>query len=371
MPDNVFDLRQEVSEEHAPMSALDELPLHQWSEQEMRFQSTTDPRAYERYWFTAQDTTGDLYVVTGFGLYPNLRTVEAYSIVNLRGQHTTVRSHRRLKPSRADMRVGPINFEPLQAFKEWRLTLDENEYGISYDLRWSDTKRAILQPIRFLGGYESFGRPQGVVTVKGERFEITPEAYNGSRDHHWGVRDGVGGLGHMLNPSGTSVTTGGVWVEFRDWSIWGNRVLYNLGDKHAGTGQIARQERKLTFEEDTHIFSGGVVSVTFQGGETKELRFRRLGQQSAYLRCGMYGGREGGTPNGNIWHGMYVGDNVVSGETYDTTKAEIRHLLAGAADHHCEVTCDGEVAYGMFESHDPLTWEMCRDGRPGYALLSE
>jgi len=74
-----------------------------------------------------------------------------WSIVNLRGQHTTVRSHRRLKPSRADMRVGPINFEPLQAFKEWRLTLDENEYGISYDLRWSDTKRAILQPIRFLG----------------------------------------------------------------------------------------------------------------------------------------------------------------------------------------------------------------------------
>jgi hypothetical protein len=30
-----------------------------------------------------------------------------------------------------------------------------------------------MQPTRFLGGYESFGRPEGTVTVKGERFEIT------------------------------------------------------------------------------------------------------------------------------------------------------------------------------------------------------
>jgi hypothetical protein len=66
---------------------------------------------------------------------------------------------------------------------------------------------------------------------------------------------------------------------------------------------------------------------------------------------------------------MYVGDNVVSGETYDTTDASVRHLLAGAADHHCEVRCGDEVAYGMFESHDPITWEMARDRRAGYSLI--
>ncbi len=370
MPDQRYDIRDQVSPEHAPMDALDELPVHQWSERDMRFQATTDARAYERYWFTAQDKKGDLFVVTGFGLYPNLSTVEAYSIVNLRGQHTTVRAHRRIKPSRFDMRVGPINFEPVQAFKEWRLTLDENEYGIAYDLRWLETKRAIMQPTRFLGGYESFGRQEGTVTVKGERFEITTDAYVGSRDHHWGVRDGVGGKGHMINPEGTSVATGGVWVEFKDWSVWGARVLYNLGDTRPQAGNIVRQERRLTFEPDTHIFTGGIVGVTLQTGETRELHFKRLGQQTAYLRCGMYGGREGGTPNGDIWHGMYVGDNAVSGETYDTTKADVRHLLAGAADHHCEVICDGETTYGMFESHDPLTYEMAKEGRPGYRLLA-
>jgi hypothetical protein len=363
-----YDALQDIAPEFAPLSALDELPLHQWSEREMRFESTTDPRAYERYWFTAQDQKGDLFVVTGFGLYPNLGTVEAYAIVNLRGQHTTVRAHRRIGGNRLDMRVGPIDFKPVTGFGEWRLTLDDNDYGIAYDLRWFDTKRAVLQPIRGIGGYESFGRPEGTVVVRGEAFNITRDAYNGSRDHHWGVREGVGGRGHMINPEGTSVATGGVWVEFSDWSVWLNRVLYNIGDPRPGAGQIVRQERKLAFD-DTNIFAEGVITNTLANGEVRELQMKRLGFQTAYLRCGMYGGREGGTPDGDVWHGMYVGDNVVTGETYDTTQPDVRRHIMGAADHHCVVTSGVETTYGMFESHDPMTFELAKAGRMGYGLL--
>ncbi len=363
-----MNLNREVSPEHAPMWALTELPVHEWSDREMLMESTSDPRAYERYWFTCQDRTGDLLVVTGFALYPNLRTVEAFSIVNLRGQHTTVRAHRRLTSNRLDMRVGPINNELVEPFEEWRLTLDENDYGISYDLRWFDTKRSVRQPM-LLGGYETFGRSEGVVTVGDERFDITRDAYCGSRDHHWGVRDGVGGPGHSLRPDGTSTVTSGQWVEFGDWSIWGNRVLYNLGDERPGAGRVVRQERRLQFDPQTHLFTGGVVTNTLESGEVKELQYRRLGSQIAFLRCGMYGGREGGTPEGDIWHGMYVGDGVVSGETFDVTQPEVQRRLAGGANYHCEVTCDGETTVGLFETHDPLTWEMCRDGVPGHALL--
>ena len=103
----------------------------------------------------------------------------------------------------------------------------------------------------------------------------------------------------------------------------------------------------------------------------KELHFRRLGSQIGFLRCGMYGGREGGTPVGDIWHGVYVGDDVVSGETYDVTQPAVQIELAGGANHHCEVTCDGETTTGLFENHDPMTWELCRDGAPGYSLLEE
>lgn len=361
-------LDRETSPEHAPMWALTELPVHEWSTRDMLMEATTDPRAYERYWFTCQDRTGDLLLVTGFALYPNLGTVEAYAIVNLRGRHTTVRAHRRLTANRLDMRVGPLDFELVDPFREWRLTLAPNGHSIEYDVRWFDTKRSIRQP-QFIGGYETFGAPEGSVTVRGERFALTREAYNGSRDHHWGVRDGVGGRGHSLRPDGVSTSTAGQWVEFGDWSIWGNRVLYPLGDARAGAGRVVRQERRLRFDPETKLFVGGVVRNTLEGGEVKELRYRRLGSQVAFLRCGMYGGREGGTPDGDLWHGQYVGDGMVSGETYDVTQPEVQLRLAGGANHHCEVTCDGETTYGLFETHDPITYELCRDGAPGFALL--
>jgi hypothetical protein len=365
-----MNLNYEVSAEHAPMSAISELPVHEWSERDMLMESTSDPRAYERYWFTCQDRTGDLLLVTGFALYPNLGTFEAFSIVNLRGQHTTVRAHRRLTSNRMDMHAGPIDFELVEAFKDWHITLDANDYGIEYDLHWYDTKRAVRQPA-FLGGYETFGQVAGIVRVGGEEFTITRDAYSGSRDHHWGVRDGVGGRGHSVRQDGISTAPSGQWVEFGDWSVWLNRVLYNLGDARRGTGRIVKQENRLQFDPETHLFTGGIVANTLESGEVKELHFRRLGSQIGFLRCGMYGGREGGTPVGDIWHGVYVGDDVVSGETYDVTQSAVQIELAGGANHHCEVTCDGETTTGLFETHDPMTWEFCRDGAPGYSLLEE
>ena len=54
------------------------------------------------------------------------------------------------------------------------------------------------------------------------------------------------------------------------------------------------------------------------------MTFERLGNQIAFLRCGMYGGPNGGTPNGDVWQGMKVGDGVVSGETYDANDPAVR-----------------------------------------------
>jgi hypothetical protein len=115
---------------------------------------------------------------------------------------------------------------------------------------------------------------------------------------------------------------------------------------------------------------GGIVSVTLQTGETKDLHFKRLGYQTAYLRCGMYGGRRAARPTATS--GMACTPVTTSSPVRPSTPPcfDVRHLLAGAADHHCEVTCDGETTYGMFESHDPLTYEMAKEGRPGYSLLA-
>lgn len=342
----------ELPEEYGALTPLQEYPVHEWAEDGFPgFEARSDPRAYERYWFTTQDRTGELLVVTGFGLYPNLKTVEAYGIVNLRGRHTTVRGHRSLTRNRFDMTVGPLSFEVVQPFRQWHLSLADNEYGISYEIDWLDSKRQVLRPPG-LGGYESFGRQRGVVIVEGERFALTESAFLGSRDHHWGVRDGVGGPGHAI-AGGRRPTTapGGQWVEFDDWSIWLNRVFYNVGDARPGAGQVVNQDIRIRFDDDRKTLREIRTTNLLDTGEVKELHWQVLGNQVAALRCGMYGGPDGGTPTGNLFHGMYVGEKVVSGETFDLGDPVQRVQVLGNDDYHCRVTCDGETTYGVFEAN--------------------
>lgn len=363
--------------EHTPLSPMDEYMIHQ-TPQPLRVMYTSDARAYERYWFTAQDRTGDLFVVQGCGFYPNLDTADAFSIIVYQGQHTTVRAYRRLGDDRMDMQLGPINAEVITPFREWRLTLGANEQDVSYDLRWKDTKRAVFHHLgtgatyhgRIAGetsGYESFGYPEGWVNYKGRRFELSQATFNGSRDHHWGIRNGVGGPAHLQQTP--PYAYGGQWVEFRDWSIWGPRVLYNLGDPRPGAGRIVRQVFRLRFHPESKVFTEGIVANTLASGDVKEVHYRRLNSQCAYLRCGNYGGPTGGTPDKDIWWGMDRGDLLVEGETYDVTNPAVQAKLAGLDDHHCLATCDGETAIGIFEPNEPTAYEFCARGVPGYSLL--
>ena len=96
-------------------------------------------------------------------------------------------------------------------------------------------------------------------------------------------------------------------------------------------------------------------------GEVKTVTFERFGNQIAFLRCGMYGGPNGGTPNGDIWHGMYVGDNVVSGETYDVNDPEARNQICGLDQHHMRFECDGKISAGLFEAYDTLCYDEFKD----------
>ena len=130
----------------------------------------------------------DLLVVAGMGIYPNLGTAEAFAIVNVRGRHTTVRAHRKLGLNRMDMTVGPLTFEMVRPFRQWRLRLDENAMGISFDISWFDTKRPVYRllgggtfigtrPFAGVAGYDGFGRQSGWVECDGERFGLDTGLY--------------------------------------------------------------------------------------------------------------------------------------------------------------------------------------------------
>lgn len=366
--------------EHAPLSHLDELPIHQ-SNQPLRLVDTTDPRAFERYWFTAQDDDGEFMLVTGMGTYPNLGTVDGYALLIIDGKQINVRAHRPMNQHRAELAVGPLQFKLVEAFREWHLQLGDNAQEFSFDLRWRDTKRAVfgrlddipappgMPDMRLLlnfCGYETFGAVSGTIRYRDRVLNLSGERTRGSRDHHWGTRDGVGGyeLSHVKpfkSHRGEAVGFShfGQWVEFRDWSIWGSRVLFNIGDaEHPRAMPVKVLDHKLRFDPITKHLLGGIVVNQLHNGEVREVHYEPIGEQCAYLRAGGYDGCNGlGTPEGNLHHGMPVG-TLISGETYDLSDPAVRMRIEGFEDRLVRATCNGETTVGILESRNPAIHAM-------------
>lgn len=370
------------SDELAPLSALDELPIHQ-TVAPLRYVETTDPRAFERYWFSAHDRAGKFFLLMGFGFYPNMGNMDAYAIFVHEGRQTNVRAHRPLGTDRSLFDVGPFSASPVKPFEEWHLGIADNAQGLRADLRWRDTKRAAFSRQEVpappginarlyhdWGGYETFGRVEGTITLGDKVFALNLDEVCGSRDHHWGVRNGVGGRGFWL-PSKKKSTHVGQWVEFGDWSVWGDKILFNLGDAaQSGHMKVHNIRHRLRFDPVTKHFAGGIVTNRLETGEERDLHYELIGTQTAHLRCGLYTGADGrGTPEEDFHHGELVGERV-DGESYDISDPAVRQHIGGMEDHLCRVTCNGETAIGVFEVKNPVLYDMCRDGHPGFEFLA-
>ncbi|MFC0247030.1 MULTISPECIES: hypothetical protein [Citricoccus] len=365
--------------EHFPLAPIDDHFVHQTPDP-VRVMWTGDPRAYERHWVVIHDDTGDLTIATGGSFYPNLDRAEAYAIVNSKGRHTSVRSYRPIGADRDDLRVGPIVPVIVRGLREWRYILEPNEWGISYDLAFTDTTRqAFREPLSnsaagtppgrrndVTSGFECFGTVSGWVEIDGERITLGPNAA-GTRDRHWGTGRGVGGprlsLGGRLHVG----TNGNAFVAFPDWNLWGDRLFYPFGEDTVPWTTAHKPTRRLRFEPDTDIFTEGIVDYTFANGESAQLHYEKIGQQTLYLRCGMYGG----TPDRDIHQGSYDGPAMTEGETYDVNRPETRIAIRGLDEHLCRVTRDdGTSVLGIYQTIDPVAFEVCTAGRKGWDFLS-
>ncbi len=363
--------------EQFPLSAIDDHMIHQTPDP-IRVMWSSDPRTYERHWAVFHDDSGDLMVVTGGSFYPSLNTAEAYAIVVHKGDHRSVRAFRPLGADRMDLHIGPIKPTIIEGLRRWRFLLEPNDFGIAFDLDWRDTKRQVFHGSSLpsgsgyptgrredvTSGFEGFGALEGWVEIDGRRIHVTRDWFHGTRDRHWGIGRGVGGpnlqFGQKLAPG----WIGGNWISFKDFAIWGNVVLYNFGDGRKGMGKVVKTERRLGFDPDTRLFREGIIDYVFKSGEKKQVHFRRLGDQTAFMKCGMYGG----TPETNIYQGMDVGERV-EGDRYDVTDPEVRKKLSGLNEHHCAITCDGETATGILQPVEPDAYEACAQGLKGWRFL--
>src|SRR4051794_22746729 len=93
---------------------LDEFPLHQ-TPLSMSYAGTSDRSFYDRSYFNAHDRTGDTFLITGLGIYPNLGVIDAYALVKRGNKHHCVRMSDAFgdDTDRLNQRVGPYRIEIL------------------------------------------------------------------------------------------------------------------------------------------------------------------------------------------------------------------------------------------------------------------
>ena len=369
----------EFFEEQFPLSPVDDYFIHQTPDP-IRVAYTTDPRFFERHWNVFHDQKGELLVVTGGSFYPNLDAAEAYAIVTYKGIQRSVRSFRSLGADRQNMHVGPVKPEIVSGMRHWRHILDENEYGISFELDWHDTHRQVYRSAyssiangtppggqrHVTAGFEGFGEVCGKVTVAGEIVELSRAEGRGTRDRHWGIGRGVGGPRYQLDGQPPKAGwIGGNWIQFKEFAIWGAISMYRYGDERKGHGKVIKVNRRCRFEPDTKIFVEAEVDYTLDSGEIKTVHFERLGHQTAYMKCGLYGG----TPEGTLYQGARFNEPYTEGDIYDLSKPDSRQLLSGLNEHHCRISCEGEVTTGIFQPLEPDAYDACQRGDKGWAFL--
>jgi hypothetical protein len=178
------------------LTKADEYPIHQTPEPIAY--SGTDRNFYDRYFFSGYTRDGSEYFSAALGVYPHLNVMDASFCVIHDGVQHNLHASRVFYNERLDTHVGPIAVDVIEPLKSVRVVVSENEYGIKADLTFHSRAPAIEEP-RFIKRNGSRAMMdvtrltqnvtwEGWIEVKGERIEVTRDAFVGTRDRSWGIR---------------------------------------------------------------------------------------------------------------------------------------------------------------------------------------
>jgi len=355
-----------------PVSA-DEYPIHQAPLSLARVASS-DRNFYDRCYYNAHDRSGDIFFITGGGVYPNLGVKDAYAMVRRGDKQWAVRCSDALDDRGVDLEVGPYRVEVIEPLHRLRLICDADDHGIGFDLIWEGSFPAIdEQPHLMLTGnrplldaqrFAQLGSWSGSLRVDGDEIAVDPDVWVGSRDRSWGIRP-VG----EAEPPGRSADEPleGFWwlyvpVRFDDYAVViicqeradGYRFL-NDASRIFADGRIEQlgwPDVHISYGSGTRIPTHATIETRTRGGEKLTFEVDSLGYVPLHVGGG-YGGDQTWT------HGSWKGRDWIEGVSYDMADPAIVPMIPfGVIDHVGRATCNGEEGWGLFEHgtfgrHDP------------------
>jgi hypothetical protein len=354
-------------------SPLDEYPIHQ-APLSLRHVATSDRNFYDRCIFQAHDRTGDVLLITGLGVYPNLGVMDAFAVVRRGAAQHAVRASDALDDdARLAPTVGPFRIEVVEPLRQLRLQCDAAEHGIAFDLRFTGTFPPIDEPrhVQRMGSkilldacrFAQVGAVTGTLEVGGD--ELPVDDWVGTRDRSWGIRP-VGDA----EPPGRNADEPleGFWwlwvpLRFDDFALMvilqeeadGHRVMneaVRIWPDGRRPDQLGWPEIDIRYRPGTRHPEGAVIHLTERGGKPLSVEVDTLGFVPLHVGAGY-----GGDPEWS--HGQWKGRGWVEGRRYDLGDPEIEGRIPfGVIDHVARATCDGQTGWGIFEHgtfgrHDP------------------
>jgi hypothetical protein len=349
----------------------DDLPLQQTAES-LAYLDTSDRDAYGRYWFNGFAPDGEFYFGVAFAVYPNRDVMDcAISIVRRDGSQDSFRASRRCPVDRTQMTVGPLTLEITELMRVVRVTLADNETGITADLVFTGATPVHEEPTDLVRGekavrmvakmkrYTQFGRWNGFIDVKGHRLAVQ-NAY-GIRDRSWGWRfsgEPQGGT-HTLRPSQAFYLWSPMFWEDRctHYGVWENAhgksqkdfaqvfPLYDVKDAFdpldpSGFREIRAGQHRLKFEDKTSRFVTGGEYDLIDGDEVITVKLEVL------LRFHMYGI---GYSHPTWGHGMWKGEEAITSEHWNINEIDKTAPHFQHAQQVVRATHGDRVGYGVLE----------------------
>ena len=335
------------------LGPMDEFPVHQIP-QPIAWPGSSDRNFYDRSYFNAHDRTGDIFLITGIGYYPNLGVKDAFMLVRRGDEQTAVHLSDAVDQDRLNQNVLGYRVEVTEPLHRLRIVLDETE-GIAADLTWNGLFDVVQEQRHILRAgtritldaqrFAQVGSWSGQIVIDGEEITVDPSAWIGTRDRSWGIRP-IGEAEPAGRPADPPFE--GMWwlyvpMAFDDFSIVliiqeepsGFRSLNDCTRvwKDGRVEQLGWPRVKIHYTSGTRIPTGATIDATAADGTP--VRFDVESKLPVPIHVG------GGYGGDSDWiHGVWKGDKFTERLTYDMTDpAIIGRAGFGVIDHVGRAVC--------------------------------